>query len=107
MKDFFKAGSVESGRRTAKWFVAWLIVIAVAVFNSASLAQQLTGTLSGTVYDPSRAVVPNANVVRKNQSSGDTRSAGSGSDGYLVITAVQPASYSITGTASGFSSWQE
>ncbi len=107
MKMFLKSGSRESWRRNSKWVVAWLIAIAVAVFNSASLAQQLTGTLSGTVYDQSGAVVPKANVVLKNELSGDVRTATTEADGHFVITAVQPANYSIVVSASGFSSWQE
>ncbi len=72
------------------------------VLTLACFAQQLTGTLSGTVYDQSGAVVPDAQILLKNQLSGDTRTAVSGNDGHFVITAVQPASYSITVSANRF-----
>src|SRR5271170_1558600 len=87
--------------------VVFLIGTAVATFTPSGHAQQLTGTLSGTVYDQSGAVVPKANIVLKNESSGDVRTAVSGNDGHFVITAVQPASYSVEISAKGFSSWQE
>jgi hypothetical protein len=51
--------------------------------------------------------VPKAKVVLKNEASGDERDTVSGNDGHFVITAVQPGSYSIAVSATGFSSWQE
>jgi hypothetical protein len=87
--------------------VAWLLAAVVALFPAAAGAQQLTGTISGTAYDQSGAVVPSAKVILKNQDSGDERAATTGGDGHFVITAVQPGTYSITISAKGFSSWQE
>ena len=107
MKKLMNSGSAGLRKRRFKWFVAWLIAIAAAVFSACGFAQQLTGTLSGTVYDQTGAVVPKANVVLKNELSGDLRTATTGADGHFVITAVQPANYSIIISASGFSSWQE
>ncbi len=71
------------------------------------MAQQLTGTISGTVFDTAGAAVPNASVTLKNQASGDTRTTVTDGSGHFVITAVQPATYSVSITASGFRSWQE
>jgi len=84
-----------------------LLAAALAVLAATANAQQLTGTLSGTAYDQSGAVIPDAQVVLKNQASGDTRTATTDSAGHFVITAVQPASYSLAISAAGFSSWQE
>ena len=85
------------------------LVLLVALFLSAlpAVAQQLTGTLSGTVFDTTGAAVPNANVVLKNQASGDTRTTVSDASGHFVITAVQPATYSVNISESGFTTWQE
>src|SRR5271156_3818196 len=99
-----------STRRSSSIFLCafvFLLGAAVATFTPSGHAQQLTGTLSGTVYDQSGAVVPKANIILKNESSGDVRTAVSESDGHFVITAVQPATYSIEVSAKGFSSWQE
>ena len=87
--------------------LAWLLGAVLALSGHSSNAQQLTGTISGTVYDQAGAVVPKANVVLKNEASGDVRTTVTENAGHFVITAVQPGSYSITVSAQGFSSWQE
>ncbi|MGC2621441.1 MAG: carboxypeptidase regulatory-like domain-containing protein, partial [Acidobacteriaceae bacterium] len=69
-------------------------------------AQQLTGTLSATVYDSTGAVVPGATVTLKNADSGDVRKTVSDGSGYFTFTAVQPATYSITVAAKGFTTWK-
>ncbi len=87
--------------------LAWLLGAVLALTGLSSNAQQLTGTISGTAYDQSGAVVPKAKVVLKNEASGDERTTVTSNDGHFVITAVQPGSYSIVVSAAGFSSWQE
>ena len=84
-----------------------LLAAVLALCPVVSSAQQLTGTLSGTAYDQSGAVVPKASVVLRNEASGDARTTVTGSDGHFVITAVQPGSYSVEVSAIGFSSWKE
>ena len=69
--------------------------------------QQLTGTLSGTIYDSSGAVVPQATVTMRNVASGDTRTSLSNDSGYFTIAAVQPGTYDITVSAKGFRTWQQ
>lgn len=84
------------------------MAVAILVFaTQAGNAQQLTGSISGTVYDQSGAVVPHAGVSFMNQASGDVRTTTSGAGGHFVITAVQPATYSLTITAPGFKTWNE
>jgi len=87
--------------------IAGLLIVVTALFTSTGNAQQLTGTLSGTVYDQTGAEIPNANIVLKNQSSGDVRATQSDSAGFFTITAVQPATYTITISAGGFTTWEE
>ena len=88
---------------------AAMCLLALSAGLSASRAggQQLTGTLNGTAYDQSGAVVPGAQVTLKNQASGDVRTSVTDSAGHFVITAVQPGTYSMEVSATGFSSWQE
>jgi hypothetical protein len=104
--------SLSSARFSAptkfKLFIFPVVLMALLAFMAPrGLAQQLTGTLSGTVYDRSGAVVPGAEVVLKNQASGDVRTAMADSSGRFVITAIQPANYSVNITAKGFTTWQE
>ena len=81
-----------------------VLVLLVAPF---CFGQQLTGTLSGTVYDQSGAVIPNAQLQMKNEASGDVRTTVANGSGFFTITAVQPGSYTVTVSAKGFKSWQE
>ena len=87
--------------------LAWLLGAVLVLSGLSSNAQQLTGTISGTAYDQSGAVVPQANVVLKNEASGDVRTSVTDNAGHFAITAVQPGTYTITVSAQGFSSWQE
>ncbi len=89
-------------------FIFPVVLLALLAFMAPrGIAQQLTGTLSGTVYDRSGAIIPGAQVVLKNQASGDIRSVTADNSGRFVITAIQPANYSINISASGFTTWQE
>jgi len=80
------------------------IVLFVASF---CFGQQLTGTLNGTAYDQSGAVIPSAKVTMKNEASGDVRTTVANGSGFFSITAVQPGSYTVTVSAKGFKAWQE
>src|SRR5215472_12429247 len=73
-----------------------LPILFLAIGISKGYSQQLTGTLSGIVHDQSGAVIPGAQVTLKNQISGDVRAATADGAGRFVITAVQPATYSIS-----------
>jgi hypothetical protein len=86
---------------------AAVVLMAFALFLPSGFAQQLTGTLTGTVFDSSGAVVPGAQVTLTNQASGDIRTAISDAGGRFVITAVQPATYSLKVAAKGYAGWQE
>ncbi|MEP6536868.1 MAG: carboxypeptidase-like regulatory domain-containing protein [Bryobacteraceae bacterium] len=71
-------------------------------FVCSLLAQSLT-SLSGTVTDPSGAVIPNASLTLTNMGSGSQRQAVSDSNGRYSFPQVQPATYKLSGTAAGFS----
>ncbi|GAC1700659.1 MAG: hypothetical protein NVS9B4_02430 [Candidatus Acidiferrum sp.] len=65
-------------------------------------AQSIYGTITGTVYDPSRAVVADASVVLKNVASGDVRRGATNSDGYFSFSSMPTGSYTLTVEAPGF-----
>jgi hypothetical protein len=75
-----------------------LILLAVGALR----AQSIYGTITGTVYDPSGAVVANATVILKNAASGDVRRSATNSDGYYSFSSVPTGSYSLTVEAAGF-----
>lgn len=94
-------------RITRFWMLLGMALTVLLFVMPPVNAQQLTGTLSGIVQDQSGALVPGAMVTLTNQKSGDIRTTVSGSSGHFVITAVQPATYSVTITAKGFKTWNE
>ncbi len=93
--------------RVCNTALLFVLAIALAQFGSVRLAaQNVSGTLTGTVADASGAVVPNASVTMSNQSSGDVRRTVSNSEGFFSINAVQPADYTVLIEAKGFEKWQ-
>src|SRR5271165_403782 len=66
-----------------------------------------TGSISGTVADSTGAVIPNATVVLTDDATKANRDSVSNSSGFFNFASVQPATYTITISASGFRSWEE
>ncbi len=97
--DFLKKLSVSFSVFAAFLAVALLI-------QPSALAQQTTATLTGTVLDVSGAIVTDAKVTLKNESSGDLRGTVSNSDGYFTFAAVPPATYSVSVEKAGFKVWE-
>ena len=80
--------------------------MAVTLFGLAtvtSFAQLINGTLTGTVYDASGAIVPEATVVAHNDSTGIDNTAKTTSTGSYNIANLPVGTYTITVTAAGFS----
>jgi len=80
-----------------------LLVIAVVMAPSLMAQSLVSGDISGTVTDPSGAVVPNAQVTLKNNANGQTRTSTTNSAGAYRFSLLPPGSYTISATASGFS----
>ena len=62
-----------------------------------------TGALTGTVTDPSGAVVQNAKVTLRNDGTNETLTAISGQDGLYRFSLLPPGEYDLTVEAAGFS----
>src|SRR6266567_4390008 len=73
---------------------------------TALIAQNATGSLSGTVLDASGAVVPKATVTMTNELSQTRRQTVSNNSGYFNIAAVPPGSYTVFIEAQGFAKWE-
>lgn len=69
---------------------------------SLALAQFDVGRITGTVYDPSGAVVPGATVTIKNVGTGKETTAKSDASGNYSAPSLPFGNYIVTATASGF-----
>lgn len=79
------------------------VLLGVLLFAGQLHAQVAGATLTGTINDPSGAVVPNAQVSAKNTATGVTRAATTDSAGFYSIPNLLPGNYEVTVTATGFS----
>jgi len=86
--------------------VAVIAMILIGFQGVPASAQQLTGSLSGIVVDQMGARIPDAKVELRNEASGDARATVCDKEGYFNIAAIQPATYSLFVSASGFTKWQ-
>src|SRR4051794_13817316 len=72
--------------------------------SSLGLGQITTGTILGSVEDPTGALVPGAQVAVKQLSTGETRNTSTNANGEFNVPFLQPGQYSLTATAGGFKS---
>jgi hypothetical protein len=81
------------------WSFARVVFLLAGVASASG--QAATGTVRGTITDPTGAVVPSATVLLTS-TSGNPRAAMSGRDGTYDFTAVAPGSYTLSVTMKGF-----
>lgn len=72
------------------------------LFSALAWAQVPTAELTGTVTDPSGAVVSGAKVVIANTATGVERSTETNAAGIYIAPALQPGTYSVHVTQAGF-----
>jgi hypothetical protein len=77
-----------------------------ALFTIVSFAQVNTGSLSGSVSDPSGAAVPNAKIILRNQNTGVENTSLSGEGGLFRFPFVNPGTYNVKVEATGFRSYE-
>ena len=70
--------------------------------SPAAMAQE-TATVTGTVTDPTGALIPGAEVTAINNNTGISTTRVSGETGSYSIPALQPGQYTITASLPGFS----
>ena len=84
-----------------KWLMPTLFGALLALVPATSLAQA-TGQVAGVVSDPSGRVVVGASVDLISVATGQVRSTKSGGDGAYTFPLVNPGSYQVKVTSSGF-----
>ena len=91
-------------RPAYSWILRSSFVLAVGLILSVLplQAQVDTGSITGTVTDPSGAVVNGARITLTNEGTAASLSVTTGSDGSYTFSPVKIGSYKIEATAQGF-----
>ena len=84
----------------ASKFTALLFLLGILV--TASFGQSYRGTITGTVTDPSGAVVSNAKITATNGSTGAVRETTTSGEGNYTLPELPAAPYKVTAEAQGF-----
>lgn len=109
MKGKF-AKSLGAGSNCANWrrFALTAVAVVAMLFVCLPAAHaQITGTITGTVYDNTGAVIPGANVTLMDQATRTTRSTISDSAGYFAFPSVNPGTYTVKVEAKGFKAFAQ
>jgi len=84
---------------------SWLPLLLVSSFffaSSSLFASGPTGSITGTVTDPTGAVVPKARIVVINEGTNATRDAETNPDGDYTVALLPPGRYRVTAESLGF-----
>jgi hypothetical protein len=91
------------GRQLTRFGLMSALLILGGMYATPSLAQTAaTGAIAGVVTDPSGAVVENAKIVVRSETTGDSRSAISASNGTFVVSLLPPGAYTVRASRDGF-----
>lgn len=93
--------------RLQKRYYSVLTSLCVLSFSLQLAAQQITGSLRGTVTDPSGAVVQNAIVTATQADTGLGRSTSSRRDGTYLLPELPVGHYRLEVVAKGFSKYTQ
>src|SRR5689334_5136490 len=85
--------------------VAVLVALVTCVPVDAA-AQSVSGSITGTVVDQTRQLVPGATVTLVNEQTADVRATSSNETGAFVCSAVQPATCTVRVELAGFASFE-
>lgn len=83
-------------------------LVMLALLSALGFAQSaVTGAVSGTVADPSNAVIPNATVTLRNVGTGKEETASTGPEGRFRFSNLQPGAYTVSIKVAGFSEYKQ
>src|SRR6185437_5455480 len=104
-RSCYKLRSKIQLTRFARTFLRMVLVLASLAWISTALpcsGQTTTGSIAGTVSDPTGAVVPNAAVSATNVSTGVASRTTADSSGHYAFLSLPSGTYTISATQSGF-----
>ncbi|HEY1803412.1 MAG TPA: carboxypeptidase regulatory-like domain-containing protein, partial [Terracidiphilus sp.] len=99
-----KMGKAKRSWRTAVWL---LMVLGLTAGIPAAMAQSGRGTLSGSVKDPTGAIIPGATLDLRETSTGSLYAAKSNGQGLFTFPELPPGTYSLAVTSPGFESYTQ
>ena len=85
-----------------KTWLGFLLAMAMVFSAGLSWAQQPTGSIAGTLTDPSGAVVPDKEISLKEAATGLARTTSSSAEGTYEFLRLRPSTYEITVQVPGF-----
>lgn len=96
------------GKMTYSKFRAAVLLTALLAGSAGLMwGQAETGQITGTVTDPTGAVVPNASVKVVETSTGAERTTTASSAGDFAVANLLPAEYTVTVQAAGFKGFEQ
>ena len=91
-----------NGLGQARTVICSVLLGALLVWPAGAPAQIVTGSISGTVMDPSSQVIPEAKVVLLNEKTGEERTGATNETGAFNFPALQPGTYTLKIERQGF-----
>jgi hypothetical protein len=89
------------GKCRALWWIVFTLLI-ISAQTGTAYAQSGQAQIAGTIKDSSGAVIPGATVTAINERTGSMRMAPTNERGSFVIPGLQPSTYTVRVSASGF-----
>src|SRR5437016_10384994 len=91
-----------SGNDKGAIILLFCLLVSLGCGLGSSFTQTSDGKIVGTVFDSSRAAIPGAAVTVKNERTTIEHTTTTNEQGYFVVPGLQPSSYTVTVSASGF-----
>src|SRR3954471_5186665 len=86
-----------------RWLNGAAFLLLLLTLSSTGFAQTSNGTLVGTVLDTTGAAIANAKIEATNTGTGVAVAVTSGANGEYRVGNLLAGTYSVTGSATGFS----
>jgi Carboxypeptidase regulatory-like domain len=103
-KSLSVGGGARPSQKGRDFVVVLILALMSVVVSTPLLAQYDSAQISGTVHDPTGALISDATVQIQNRDTGLVRQTVTNSSGIYILSHIPPGVYTITATSQGFSS---